>query len=96
MTIIGKPYQFHDKCKTDMEEKGNWNQFHIWENKGSGKYSVIRYLRILMSKWERKLWYITYYGQNSYLLQNHRRRIKLYKIILDEMDYTLYCIKKTM
>jgi hypothetical protein len=23
MTIIGKPYQFHRKCKTDMEENEN-------------------------------------------------------------------------
>ena len=55
MTIIGKPYQFQNKCKTDMEDKWNWNQFHFRENKGNGNYSVIRYLRNPMSKWEEKL-----------------------------------------
>ena len=63
MTIIGISNQFQTKCKTDMKEKWNWFSFHMWENKGYGNYSVIRYLRNLMSKWEEKLWYITYYGQ---------------------------------
>ena len=40
MTIIGKPCQFQSKCKTDVEEKGNWNQFQFWVNKGNGKYSA--------------------------------------------------------
>ena len=79
-----------------MEEKGNWYQFHIWENKRNGKYSVIRYLENLISKWEEKLWCITYYGQNSYLLQTIDGELRLYEFILDDMDYTLYCIKKTI
>ena len=79
-----------------MEGKGNWYQFHIWENKRNGKYSVIRYLENLVNKWEEKLWCITYYGQNSYLLQPIDGELKLSEYILDDMDYTLYCIKMTM